>query len=38
MEDMIERMEKYTENLEGLVEAKTKDYLDEKKKVPHVKI
>ena len=33
MEGMIERMEQYTKNLEGLVEERTKEYLDEKKKV-----
>jgi len=33
MEDAMHRMEQYTKNLEGLVEEKTRDYLEEKKKV-----
>ena len=33
IEGMIERMEQYTKNLEGLVEERTKEFLDEKKKV-----
>ena len=33
MEDMVNRMEQYTKNLEETVEGRTKNYLDEKKKV-----
>ena len=33
MEDAMHRMEQYTKNLEGLVEEKTRDYLEERKKV-----
>ena len=33
METMIERMEQYNKNLENIVEDRTKDYLEEKRKV-----